>query len=82
MSRSLDKFFGERLARVPGGSCQLRSIYLQFLDSLDDPRERKVWPRWRFASEVRERGLSISRNLRVQQLEGWSLLPAKEAVAP
>jgi hypothetical protein len=72
-------FINTRLARVTGGAVPVRLVYLHFLESLGDSRERQVWPRWRFVEELREAGLSVCQRNKVAEIVGFSLLPPPNA---
>jgi hypothetical protein len=74
-------FVESRLVRVTGGSCQLRMAYYRFLDDLT-PKERQVWPRWRFLAELKGMGIAVAKRGRVDELVGWSLLPPAGASVP
>ncbi len=82
MNKFLAQFVTERLARVTGAVLPVRVAYTNFLEQIDH-RERRLWPRWRFVSELREAGWAISRRYRVDELVGVSLLPPmSSAVEP
>ncbi len=75
MNKIFEEFLKTRLVRVVGGSCELRRVYLQFLDQLP-PRERKVWPRWRFRDEIRSYGATVAKGCnKIEEIVGMSLLP-------
>ena len=75
MYSNFENFLKARLVRVLGGSCEFRMVYVRFLDQLP-PRERKVWPRWRFKAELKSAGISIAKGAnKIEEIVGMSLLP-------
>ncbi len=69
------KFVNGRLAHVSGCSVGLKLAYQNFLDGIDDRREKRLWPRWRFMAELISQGWTIDKYNGTDRLPNVSLLP-------
>jgi len=73
MDPVLSSFLETRTVVRADLSVSLISLYREFSASLPDDRSRRVWPRWRFKSEIAKQFLVGTDHRDVCQVAGLSL---------
>lgn len=76
MDQTLSRFIAERCYARYDTTAGLHALHRTFLQSLPNDRERFLWPRWKFRTEIEREYLTGTDTHGVLQIAGIALTPA------